>query len=263
MARRWPTLLALVMAGLSWGASPLKGLSEALLVFGFGFGYLAAAVVGHRRATWVICVALLLSVVLLRSQDLVDPALALIVAAATPVMWGAVRGRLWPPGDLLTETAGMVLFTTIGLTALVIAPDLGRYLLAAGWLGHTVWDVAHLRTDTVVSRSFAEWCAVFDFIGGISILAFSALRAIGHVPTTVQLSPRPLPVPGGYQEPAMPPSTRSMCSEHGAVRITASATRPNSAPWTPPRPCVVSAIRSASCARACSAISSVGGPSSR
>ena len=173
LARRWPTLLALAMAGLTWGASPLKGLSEALLVF--GFGYLAAAVIGRRRASWVIFVALLLSVILLRFQDHVDPALALILAAATLVSWGAVRGQLWPPSDLLTETAGMPLFTTIGLTALLIDPNLGRYLLAAGWMGHTVWDIAHLRADKVVSRSFAEWCAVFDFIGGISILIFPAL----------------------------------------------------------------------------------------
>jgi hypothetical protein len=161
------------MAGLSWGASPLKGLSEALLVF--GFGYLTVAAIGRRRGTWVIFVALLLSVVLLRLQDAVDPALALIVAAVTLVAWGAVRGQLWPPGDLLTETIGMLLFTTIGLTALLIDPDLGRYLLAAGWIGHTIWDIAHLRADKVVSRSFAEWCAVFDFIGGISILVFPAM----------------------------------------------------------------------------------------
>jgi hypothetical protein len=164
-------LLALDMAGLTREVSPLKGLSEALLVF----GYLAAAVIGHRRATWVNFVALLLSVVLLRFQDRVDPALTLIVAAVTLVVWGAVRGQLWPPGDLLTETIGMIVFTTVGLTALLIDPDLGRYLLTAGWMGHTVRDIAHLRADKVVSRSFAEWCAVFDFIGGISILVFPAM----------------------------------------------------------------------------------------
>jgi hypothetical protein len=89
--------------------------------------------------------------------------------------WGAARGRLWPPGDLLPVTVGMILFTAIGLTALAISPDLGRYLLAAGWLGHAVWDIAYLRADKVVSRSFAEWCAVFDFIGGVSILVLPAL----------------------------------------------------------------------------------------
>jgi hypothetical protein len=161
------------MAGLTWGPSPLKGLSEALLVF--GFGHLAVAVVGHRRATWVIFFALLLAVVLLRLQDRVDPTLALIVAALSLIVWSAIRGRLWPPGDLLTVTGGMIVVTAIGLTALAVAPELARYLVAAGWLGHTVWDIAYLRADKVVTRSFAERCAVFDLIGGISILVFPAI----------------------------------------------------------------------------------------
>ncbi|HEX2035039.1 MAG TPA: hypothetical protein VHS99_12715 [Chloroflexota bacterium] len=90
LARRWPTLLALVMGGLTWGAGPMKGLSEGLLVF--GFGYLAVTVVGRRRVTWVIFCALLASVVLLRLQDVVDPALVLIGTAVGLVAWGAVRG---------------------------------------------------------------------------------------------------------------------------------------------------------------------------
>jgi hypothetical protein len=52
----------------------------------------------------------------------------------------------------------------LALTALSLEYELGRYLLAAGWLGHGVWDYAHFRADKVVSRSFAEWCAVFDVL---------------------------------------------------------------------------------------------------
>lgn len=48
LSNRWPTLLALLVAGLSWGPSPLKGLSEALILF--ALGYLIAAVVQRRRA---------------------------------------------------------------------------------------------------------------------------------------------------------------------------------------------------------------------
>jgi hypothetical protein len=48
--------------------------------------------------------------------------------------------------------------------------ELGGYLLAAGWFGHAAWDVAHYRADKVVSRSFAEWCAVFDALGAVGIL---------------------------------------------------------------------------------------------
>jgi hypothetical protein len=54
----------------------------------------------------------------------------------------------------------------------MVEPDVGRYLLAAGWISHALWDIAHWRANRVVSRSFAEWCAIFDLIGGVSILIF-------------------------------------------------------------------------------------------
>jgi hypothetical protein len=170
---RWPTLLALAIAGLTWGGSPMKGLSEALLLF--GFGYLAAAVIQRRRLTWLIACSAVLALALLRLQDRVDPAVVLIVAAVALVVWGAVRGRLLPPGELLTEAGGMAFFAAVGLAALMVEPDVGRYLLAAGWISHALWDIAHWRANRVVSRSFVEWCAVFDFIGGVSILIFPAI----------------------------------------------------------------------------------------
>jgi hypothetical protein len=53
----------------------------------------------------------------------------------------------------------------------------GRILLRGLELAseHALWDIAHWRANRVVSRSFAEWCAVFDFIGGVSILIFPAI----------------------------------------------------------------------------------------
>ncbi|MGH2712995.1 MAG: hypothetical protein ACRDM7_03740 [Thermoleophilaceae bacterium] len=48
--------------------------------------------------------------------------------------------------------------------------DAGRYVVAAGWFGHGLWDAAHFRADAVVARSFAEWCAVFDLLRGLAIL---------------------------------------------------------------------------------------------
>jgi hypothetical protein len=46
----------------------------------------------------------------------------------------------------------------------------GRYIVAAGWFGHAAWNFAHLRADKVVSRSFAEWCTVFDVLRAVGIL---------------------------------------------------------------------------------------------
>lgn len=64
----------------------------------------------------------------------------------------------------------MVGFTAVALTAVSVDPDLGRYIVAAGWFGHAVWDAGHLWADRVVARSFAEWCAVFDVLRAIGIL---------------------------------------------------------------------------------------------
>lgn len=97
--------------------------------------------------------------------------MVLLVAALAFVLRGAVRGQLRRPGPVMLETAGMLVFTALALGALSVDRELGRYLLAAGWLGHAAWDFAHYRADKVVSRSFAEWCAVVDFLGGVAILA--------------------------------------------------------------------------------------------
>ena len=111
----------------------------------------------------------------LRLQELVEPTVVLLAAALAFVLWGVARGQMWPPGALAVETAGMVLFAAVALAAASVEPDLGLYLVAAGWAGHALWDFAHLRADKVVSRSFAEWCGVFDLLGAVSILAVAML----------------------------------------------------------------------------------------
>jgi hypothetical protein len=168
LARRWPMLLALTMAAISWGSTPTKRLSEAVLLF--AFGYLVAAVLQRRQATWLIAVAVIGGFAVVRLQDWIDPAAVLLIVAVVLVGWGAVRGLLWPPGELMLQTVGMIGFATLALTALAVDLDVARYLLAAGWIGHAAWDFAHWRADKVVSRSFAEWCGVFDLAGGIGIL---------------------------------------------------------------------------------------------
>jgi hypothetical protein len=45
-----------------------------------------------------------------------------------------------------------------------VDPDLGRYLVAAGWFLHGIWDFVHLKLDKVVARSHAEWCGVLDIV---------------------------------------------------------------------------------------------------
>ncbi|MGQ0574969.1 MAG: hypothetical protein ACT4RN_12290 [Pseudonocardia sp.] len=43
-------------------------------------------------------------------------------------------------------------------------------MAGAGWLAHGIWDFAHLRADTVVSRSYAEWCGVVDVLVAVGLV---------------------------------------------------------------------------------------------
>jgi hypothetical protein len=50
------------------------------------------------------------------------------------------------------------------LDGLAVDPDVGRYVVAAAWLLHGVWDLVYFRLDTVVARSYAEFCGVVDVL---------------------------------------------------------------------------------------------------
>jgi hypothetical protein len=162
---RWPTWLAIAMAAVLAPGSTVGELADVLPLL--AFGYLAAAALQRRRATWLLAIGVSAAWAVLRLQDLVDPLAVLIVAALALLLWGAVRGRR---GALLVEAAGMVGFTAVALAAVSVDPNLGRFVVAAGWFGHAAWDFAHLRADRVVSRTFAEWCAVFDVLRAAGIL---------------------------------------------------------------------------------------------
>ncbi|MCA1716686.1 MAG: hypothetical protein LC781_07430 [Actinobacteria bacterium] len=170
---RWPTWLAIALAALTAGGSTVESLAGVLPML--AFAYLAAAVLQRRQATWLVAIATVAAFAALRLQGWVDPVVALLVAALAFVLWGAVRGQLRRRGALVVETAGMVGFTAIALAAVSVDLDIGRYIVAAGWFGHAAWDFAHYRADKVVSRSFAEWCAVFDFLRAAAILVLPML----------------------------------------------------------------------------------------
>jgi hypothetical protein len=166
LRRRWPTLLALLMSVATLGSTDtddsVHGLTEVLLLL--PLLYLILAVVQRRGASWPVLVGLLAGMVALREQDWIAPSTALIVVALAVLVLGAERGHLRGSSMFRVQTLGMVGFGAIALIGLAVDPDIGRYLAAAGWFGHGVWDYVHLRADKVVSRSFAEWCAVIDIV---------------------------------------------------------------------------------------------------
>jgi hypothetical protein len=164
--RRWPTALAVGLAALSLDGGESDGsvaaLGEVLLLL--PMLYLVVAKVRRRRASWPVLVGGMTALVALRVLDVVPPRAVFVVVALIVLVWGAIDGQLHRPGMFRVQALGMVGFGALALIGLAVDPDLGRYLVAAGWFFHGIWDFVHLRLDKVVVRSYAEWCGVLDIL---------------------------------------------------------------------------------------------------
>ncbi len=97
------------------------------------------------------------------------------------LIFGAARGKLRRPGVARLQTAGLLGFGALALLALFLDPAVGHYVVAAGWLGHAMWDVAHHRdlaqhrATGVVPRWYAELCFVVDLLIGASLVVAPTL----------------------------------------------------------------------------------------
>ena len=160
----WPIALAVGMAALSFGGSGsaegVASLSEVLLLL--PLLYLVVAKLRRPQASWPVLVVLITPFLVLRSLDVVAPAAVFSAVALLVLVWGALDGQLRPPDPFRVQALGMLGFGALALAGLVVDPDLGRYLVAAGWFGHGVWDFVHWRADRVVARSYALWCGILD-----------------------------------------------------------------------------------------------------
>ncbi|MGI5373465.1 hypothetical protein ACQEV2_04260 [Streptomyces sp. CA-251387] len=175
LKRRWPTALAVAVVALNVIASGSQDVADA--VGGFGetlpllpLIYLVVNQIGKPQATWPVLGAGLVAVFVLPFQDVVAPSTVLVALALVLLAWGAVRGTPHGRATLGVQAAGALVFCGLALAGLVVDPDLGRYLLAAGWFFHGVWDFVHLGLDKVVSRTFAEWCGVIDVLVAVQLL---------------------------------------------------------------------------------------------
>jgi hypothetical protein len=168
----WPTALAVALAVLTAGGSDLTGqvhgLAETLPLL--PLLYLVVAKLKRPGTSWPLLGAGMVLIVGLRLLDVVPPSAVFIAVALVVLIWGAIDGELHRSGDFRLQALGMAGFGAIGLIALAVDPELGRYLVAAGWLGHGVWDFVHLWRNRVVARSYAQWCGVLDVLIGIELL---------------------------------------------------------------------------------------------
>ncbi|WP_407562947.1 hypothetical protein [Streptomyces sp. 184] len=172
LLRRWPTALALALTvpGLVAGgdgdpAGAVDAFGEALPLL--PLLYLVVTQAGRPRWTWPTLGAGIAAMVALRTAGVVAPSTVLVAVALGLLAWGTVRGTPHGAAVFGLQSAGAVLFCGLALAGLAVDPDLGRYLVAAGWLFHGVWDFVHLRMrrlDGIVSPTFAEWCGVVDVV---------------------------------------------------------------------------------------------------
>ncbi len=148
----------------------------------------ATASSGWLRAVlrwWPALAALVLGVAGLLDIQLwtpSDPTTWLLpVLALAYLIFGAARGQLRRPGVLALQTAGLLGFGAVALLALFLDPAVGHYVVAAGWFGHAIWDVAHHRDLNhhravgVVPRWYAESCFVLDLLIGASVIVAPTL----------------------------------------------------------------------------------------
>ena len=165
LARRWPTLLALLVSAPGFADAPspsgTAALAEAMILL--PLWYVVIGALARRGWTWYVLIGALGLYSLLRLQEQVEPAIVLLAVSLAAVLWGTACGRLAQPSFLL-QVAGLVVFGALAVAGLMAAPELGRYLVAAGWFAHGLWDFAHHRADAGVARSGAEWCAVVDVV---------------------------------------------------------------------------------------------------
>jgi hypothetical protein len=170
----WPSLLGLAAAiGIAFvGDVPAVILVCAAI-------YLLAAVVGSAGSAWIGFLASFPIIGL--GIALRSPWLALAVIGAASVVLaviGAVRGS-WRSADGRRQLLAVPVFAAIAVTAAVLdAPFWFALIAAVGLIGHGAWDVWHHRRGAVVSRPYAEFCAVLDFALAAAVVASAILEVL-------------------------------------------------------------------------------------
>lgn len=166
----WPAALGLVFA------------LALALAFGTGFAtiimvcaviYLLAAVADRPWAAWFGFAASGPVV----AVDLAFDAewLALTISAGIAVVLiliGFARGT-WRTAANRWQIAGLAGFGAIAVAAAATSPVVAGVLIAVGLVGHAVWDVAHHVRRAVVSRPYAEFCAVLDVTLAIAVIVLA------------------------------------------------------------------------------------------
>ncbi|MEO3769625.1 hypothetical protein [Micromonospora sp. B9E7] len=179
---RWPVAVALVV--VAGAVTVITLVNEHAELFGPAVAtmagiYLMAYAIGRPRTVW-LAFAILSAVVtglhlLARLGPVpVDPAVGMTLVLVPLWVWAAARHRSTRTRTLSVQTAGMLAFGAITLLTATTQPQVGTAVAGLGFLAHGLWDAYHYRADLVVSRSWAQFCAVVDLGVGIALVVASA-----------------------------------------------------------------------------------------
>jgi nicotinamide riboside transporter PnuC len=150
------------------GIPSVSGLSLALLIL--PLGYLVMAVLRRRALTWPVVIVGITLVVALRLQSVVNPAAVLVAISLVVLIVGMLHQSSRRDSNFHLQIVGLVVFSAAALVSMAVDPALATVIVAAGWLGHGIWDLVHLARKRVVAPSFAEWCGVFDIGVALQLL---------------------------------------------------------------------------------------------
>jgi hypothetical protein len=174
--RRWPTLAGLGFAALV-GVDLVSGVDLAPVLAASAAVYLGAAALQRPAAAWPLFFATVVVITVARLlDDRFDPTWVVLAGSVVLLIYGLARGAVRPRYGLPLQTLALAGFGAAAAAALLIAPELGSYLVAAGLLGHAAWDIYHYRTNRVVVRSLAEFCLVLDTALAVAIVIVTVLQ---------------------------------------------------------------------------------------
>jgi hypothetical protein len=174
--RRWPTLAGLGFAALV-AYDLASGVDMAPVLAASAAVYLGAAALKRPAAAWPLFFATVGVITVARLlDDRFDPTWAILAGSVALLVYGLLRGASRPGYGLPLQTVALAGFGAAAAAALLVNPELGAYLVAAGLLGHAAWDFYHHRTNQVVVRSLAEFCLVLDTALAVAIVIVTMLQ---------------------------------------------------------------------------------------
>jgi hypothetical protein len=167
LAHRWPSALGL-LAAVGMILTGADRTSVALVVAIAATCYVAAAAFSLPWMAWA-WIPLSFVVVFVGELLGLDPLVATVGSAAVLVVLGVLRGAGRPA--LTLEVAGLLLYGSVAVGALLLAPTAGLVVVASTLVSHGVWDLWHLRRHRdLVSPSLAEACVALDVPLGLAVL---------------------------------------------------------------------------------------------